>query len=77
MIQSQIKLDLDIENNKTLQDFRNELQEMSFKELHLMNINGNTVRSNLINGLLRKLDEEYGTEYQQTETTKKLLEENK
>lgn len=61
---------LDLGTDKTLQDFRNELQEMSFKELNRMNLTGDTRVSNLIGGLILKLDREYGTEYQQTESVK-------
>ncbi|MER2001281.1 MAG: hypothetical protein ABS862_01560 [Carnobacterium inhibens] len=71
---SQIKLGLDLKSDKTLQDFRNELQEISFKELHRMNISGDTSSSNLLNRLLVKLDDDYGTEYQQTESAIKALE---
>ena len=71
---SEIQTTLDLGTDKTLQDFRNELQEMSFKELNRMNITGDTSQSNLINGLLQKLDSDYGTEYQLTESTKKLFE---
>lgn len=71
---AEIQTTLDLGTDKTLQDFRNELQEMSFKELHRMNISGDTSGSNLINRLLTKLDKDYGTEYQQTESTKKTLE---
>lgn len=61
--------------NKTLQDFRNEIQEMSFKELNKMNRTGDTHTSNLISTLLNKLDLEYGTEYQITESTIKAKQE--
>lgn len=70
-----IQTNLDLGTDKTLQDFRNELQELSFKELHRMNISGDTSGSNLINRLLIKMDRDYGTEYQQTESTRKSLEE--
>ena len=70
-----IQTNLDLGTDKTLQDFRNELQEISFKELHRMNISGDTSSSNLINRLLTKLDDSYGTEYQQTESVKRLMEE--
>lgn len=60
---------------KTLQDFRNEIQEMSFKELYRMNRTGETHTSNLISTLLIKLDSEYGTEYQITESTIKVKQE--
>lgn len=70
-----IQTNLDLWTDKTIQDFRNELQEMSFKELHRMNNSGDTSGSNLISRLLTKLDRDYGTEYQQTESTKKTLEE--
>lgn len=69
-----VQTNLDIGTDKTLQDFRNELQEMSFKELNRMNLTGDTRVSNLIGGLISKLDREYGTEYQQTESVKKMLE---
>lgn len=49
---------------------------MSFQELNRMNITGDTKYVNWINRLLMKLDNEYGTEYQQTESVKKLLEES-
>lgn len=70
-----IQTRLDLGSEKTLQDFRNELQELKFKELYRMNITGDTGPSNLINRLLTRLDDNYGTEYQQTESTKKILEE--
>lgn len=68
-----VQTNLDIGTDKTLQDFRNELQEMSFKELNRMNLTGDTRVPNLIGGLISKLYREYGTEYQQTESVKKLL----
>lgn len=69
-----IQTNLNLGIDKKLQDFRNELQEMSFKELNRMNLSGDTKYVNWINRLLMKLDNEYGTEYQQTESVKKLLE---
>lgn len=72
-----VQTNLDLGTDKTFQDFRNELQEMSYKELHRMNISGDTSSSNLINRLLTKLDDGYGTEYQQTESIKRLVEEDK
>ncbi len=53
---------------KTLQDFRNELQEISFTENHIMGITGETRSCNLINRLISKLDDDYGTEYQKTKS---------
>ena len=69
-----VQTNLDIGTDKTLQDFRNELQEMSFKELDRMDISGDTKYVSWVNRLLMKLDNGYGTEYQQTESVKKLLE---
>lgn len=69
-----IQTNLDLGTDKTLQDFRNELQEISFKELHRMNIHGDTSGSNVITNLLRILDDDYGTEYQVTESTRKAWE---
>ena len=69
-----IQTNLNLGIDKSLQDFRNELQELSFKELNRMNLSGDTKYVNWINRLLMKLDNEYGTEYQQTESVKKLLE---
>lgn len=69
-----IQTNLNLGIDKSLQDFRNELQEMSFKELNRMNLSGDTKYVNWINRSLMKLDNEYGTEYQQTESVKKLLE---
>ncbi|MFL2100072.1 hypothetical protein [Desemzia sp. FAM 23989] len=71
-----IQTKLDVGTDKNLQDFRNELQEMAFKELNRMNLTGDTRVPNLIGGLISKLDREYGTEYQQTESVKKLLEDD-
>lgn len=51
-----VQTNLDIGTDKTLQDFRNELQEMSFKELNRMNLTGDTKIPNLIGGLISKLD---------------------
>lgn len=65
-----IQTNLNLGIDKSLQDFRNELQEMSFKELNRMNLSGDTKYVNWINRLLMKLDNEYGTEYQQTESVK-------
>ena len=60
---------------KTLQDFRNELQEISFKETHNMQFTGETRASNLVNRLLDKLDEDYGTRYERTKSVKNEVEE--
>lgn len=76
MENSQGTLDLGLANDKTLQDFRNELQEMSFQELNRMNITADTKYANWVNRLLMKLDNEYGTEYQRTESVEKLLEDD-
>lgn len=73
---STIQTNLDLGTDKTLQDFRNELQEISFNELHRMNIHGDTSGSNVITNLLRILDYDYGTEYQVTESTRKAWEGN-
>jgi len=59
------------EKEKTLQDFRNEMQEMHYREINRMQRTGETEGSNLFNKLLRKLDDEYGTEYQKTESVVK------
>lgn len=69
-------LDLELANDKTLQHFRNELQEMSFKELNRMNITGDTKYVNWVNRMLMKLDNEYDTQYQRTESVEKLLEDD-
>lgn len=76
MKNSQGTLDLGLANDKTLQDFRNELQEMNFQELNRMNITADTKYANWVNRLLMKLDNEYGTEYQRTESVEKLLEDD-
>lgn len=52
---------------KTLQDLRNEIQQMSFKEITKMQITGDTSVCNFINRLLNKMDYEYGTEYEKQE----------
>lgn len=56
------------EKEKTLQDFRNELQEIHYKEISRMQRTGETGPSNLLNRLLSKLDSDYGTEFQKTES---------
>ena len=60
-------------HQRTLQDFRNELQELSFRELHRSNITGETYTFNRIEGLIRKLDTEYGTEHQTSISTIEAL----
>lgn len=54
------------EKEKTLQDFRNELQEIHYKETHRMQQTGDTGGSNMLHRILRKLDIQYGTEFQKT-----------
>lgn len=50
----------------TLQDFRNELQELSFKLINRMNVTGDTYTSNTVGMLMSTLDACYGTRYQST-----------
>lgn len=68
-------VDLIPPGERTLQDFRNELQEQSFIELKRMQMGAGTYTSNLINNLIDKLDWFYGTEYQVTQTEIKAKEE--
>lgn len=51
-----------------LQDFRNEVQEMFFKEMNYMYRSGDTRSCNVLQTLMNKLDYQYGTEYQKTES---------
>lgn len=60
--------------SKTLQDFRNELQERFYKEHVKCEKNGNTSVVNAFHRLLEKLDYEYGTEWQMTESAIKAEE---
>ena len=50
----------------TLQDFRNEVQEMFFREMNYMNRSGETRSCNVLQQIINKLDYQYGTEYQKT-----------
>ncbi len=52
----------------TLQDFRNDLHEIWYKEQHYMAQTGDTRSCNLLQTLLSKLDREYGTKYEKTES---------
>lgn len=52
----------------TLQDFRNELQEVSFKTLHHMILTGDTYSNNLVGQLIARLDDDYQTEFQPTKS---------
>lgn len=58
-----------LEKGQSLQSFRNELQEVFFKEhARMMHVPDGTYPVNLINGLLSRLDYDYGTKFQKTES---------
>lgn len=58
-----------LEKSQNLQSFRNELQEVFFKEhARMMHVPDGTYPVNLINGLLHGLDYDYGTKFQKTES---------
>lgn len=50
----------------TFQDFRNDVQEMFFKELNYMNRSGDTRSCNVLQTVMNKLDYQYGTRYEKT-----------
>lgn len=61
-----------LERDQSLQSFRNELQEVFFKEhARMMHVPDGTYPVNLINGLLHRLDYDYGTKFQKTESVYK------
>lgn len=53
----------------SLQDFRNELQEIFFREhSRMLHVEDGTYPVNLVSGLLNRLDYDYGTKFQKTES---------
>lgn len=56
---------------KTLQDLRNEIQELEYKELNFAQKTGQTRSSNVLIGILELLDQQYGTDFEETESVLK------
>lgn len=51
-----------------VQDLRNWAHEQFFREQHYMNMTGDTRSVNILQTLMNKLDWEFGTKYEKTES---------